>query len=37
MNLHGNAKTSPYTREMMVRRVLEQAAKRTGDAPDFQW
>jgi transposase InsO family protein len=25
MNLHGNAKTTPYTRELMVRRVLEQA------------
>jgi len=25
MQLHGNAKTTPYTRELMVRRVLEQA------------
>ena len=33
MNLHGNAKTSPYTREMMVRRVLQQAepAKETAE------
>jgi len=33
MNLHGNAKTSPHTREMMVRRVLEQAepAKETAE------
>ncbi len=25
MNLHPNAKTTPYNRELMVRRVLEQA------------
>ena len=25
MRLHGNAKTAPYTRELMVRRVLKQA------------
>ena len=33
MNLHGNAKTSPHTRETMVRRVLEQAepAKETAE------
>ncbi len=33
MNLHGNSKTSPYIREQMVRRVLEQAepAKETAE------
>jgi len=36
MNLHGNAKTSPHTRETMVRRVLEQAepAKETAELFD---
>ena len=33
MNLHGNSKTSPYIREQMVRRLLEQAepAKETAE------
>lgn len=35
MNLHGNAKTTPYTRELMVRRVLEQAEPAKETAGNF--
>ena len=34
MRLHSNAKTTPYNRELMVRRVLQQAepAKETAES-----
>jgi len=35
MQLHGNAKTTPYTRELMVRRVLEQAEPVRDTAESF--
>ena len=35
MNLHGNAKTTPYIRELMVRRVLQQAEPVQDTAQNF--